>query len=315
MTLLLTVIHRQWEKPDPLVPRVLPSPVRNGLLALIDWDAKAIIWSQPFDSAAGACFADDMVFVASMAGHRVAAFDRTLRQRGHLLNPLFNDLHTVRRSNRGLLITASGTDSIIEVNNDGVPCWTWLASEHGFNHLIDGSEHIVDRRFDYSTAPPMTGSQTTHINSAIEHNGVVLATLFVQGALIAINKTTGSFKRVVNGMNRPHAIRQRPKGWTLCDSGGSRVVLLGGSFEIEDTIEAGFNWPQDAVSVGHNGESVIVLDANNARIIEMDVGSHAVVGEVGFPPSWKGFSIEIVPDDWVPTLYRGGVRGALERGD
>lgn len=312
MMLLMTVMHQQWARPNPFVPRVMPLHVRDGLLALIDWDAREVVWARAFDSASGACFTDDSLLIASMVGNRIFVLDRTFQPHLHLTNPLFNDLHTVHRSNKGFIVASSGTDAIIEFSSEGYSSWTWLGTDHGFIYLPDGGTHIIDPRFDYSMSPPLTTAQTTHINSAAEHNGMVLATLFVQGTLIAINKATGTFRRVVNGMNRPHAIRKRPDGWLVCDSGANRVVLLRHSFAIEAILEDGFDWPQDAVCVGANGENVIVLDANNSRLVELNIAAHRTVAELVFPSTWKGFSVEVVPDGWIQSVREGS--GSVHHG-
>lgn len=307
MHLLMSVMHQQWSKPNPAVPRVFPPYYRDGLLVLINWDEPEIVWAKPFDSAAGICFfSNQRLIVASMVGQRLYCFDRDFRLQFVYRDSMFNDLHTVTRTNDGILVAASGTDSLVEFDAYGRVLWRWLATEHGYDQRAGRERRVIDQHLDYGNLPLQTAAQTTHINSARAHADGVLATLFTQGALISIDKRTGVHRLLVDGMLRPHAVRPREGGgWSLCDSGSNGVVMLGPHFEIRDIIEAGFDWPQDAIEMA-GAETVLVVDANNMRLLEIDTRTKLTVKEFRYPRSWKVFTVEIVPDVWAGHLRKLG---------
>jgi hypothetical protein len=307
MHLLMSVMHQQWSKPNPAVPRVFPPYFRDGVLALVDWDKPEIVWAKPFDSAAGICFySDDRLIVASMVGQRLLCFDRDFNLQFVYRDPLFNDLHTVTRTPDGILAAASGTDSLMELDAYGRVLWRWLATEHGLDRRVGGARRRVDRRLDYGNLPPQTSTQTTHINSARVHGDTVLATLFAQGALIQIDRATGQFTRLVDGMLRPHAVRPRSDGgWSVCDSGSNAVVTMTPDFGIRDIVEVDLDWPQDAMEMP-GAKTMLVMDANNMRLVEIDMANHQVIKELRYPSTWKGFTIEVVPEPWVSALLQAG---------
>lgn len=312
MRLLMTVLHRQWSKPNPLVPRVFPPVLRDGVIVTIDWDTERIVSEVPFDSPAGHCFSRHALFLASMVGNRVVGLRDTARSALVLTHGLFNDLHTIRASKRGFLVTCSGTDAIVEVDLAGRTVWSWLATEHGLDRTSNGQRRVVRRWEDYTEAPPQTAQQTTHINSAEEVGESIVATLFAQGAVVEIERSSGRWRRVVNGLMRPHSIRARPGGWVICDSGANGVVLLERDYSVAAIIEHGFDWPQDAMVVDADGNRLLVLDANNMRIVEIRLSTNRVVKEMRFPERWKGFALGVYPEEW-PTL--DALPGAVQAGE
>lgn len=293
MLWLLTIMHQHWAKPDPLVAAAGPR-ARDGLLALLDWDAQQIIWAVGMDSPTGLCFRGDELFVASMCGHEVRVFDKNLVNTRAYRHPLFNDLHTVRPTPDGVIVTTSGTDAIVELSPEGHLVWSWFATEHGFDRTPAGKRHVVDRRFDYSVLSQETNMQTTHVNSAERQGNEVRATLFAQGLLISIDRRTGSWELLTSGLDRPHSIRPAGSGqWTCCDSRANAVVLVNESGTIQQVIEHDFDWVQDAVRIG---QSVYVLDANNMRVVQCD--QRHIQNVVAYMSTAKGFGLELVPHDW-----------------
>lgn len=141
MLLALSVMHQQWRKPDPLVPRVFPG-ARDGLIVLVDTNVREPLWKFGFDSAAGLCFTPSRLYIASMWGNHVTSCDRQLGNLRETANALFNDLHTVTESRSGLLVASSGIDGVLEIDFSGKLLWSWLATDRGF-HLISRRSSAV----------------------------------------------------------------------------------------------------------------------------------------------------------------------------
>lgn len=304
MHLLMTVIHSEWARGNPAAAkregRALPSHgaaiPRNGQIVLIDWDEQEIVWSSPFDAAAGFCVRDDALFVASMLANTVKGFDDTAGSTTELRNSLFNDLHSVLPTERGLLIASSGIDGIVEVDVTGQTCWWWSADRHALDRLPDGRRRRVDARRDHSRDPVLSaGMQATHVNSAAPTpQGTILATLFAQGDVIEIDPADGGWERRVTGLHHPHSIRPAPDGWTVCDTSANAVVLLDHELSIETIVSESFQWVQDAFIAPGDG-NLFVLDANNTRVVELDPGTDEVINSLAYPKEWKAYGLDEVP--------------------
>ena len=270
---------------------------REGVLALFDSEstARSPVWHVALESPAGfAVMKDQRICYASMMGNRVSTLDSNLKVVDSFSTPDCNDLHSVSLTKRGILVTSSGTDMIIEFSPDGVPLWSWAASDHGYGDVEDsrGATHTDARLVQIATP-----SQLTHINSALESaigpREVILATLFHQGQLVAIDRVSGDVDVLVRGMDRPHAIRPRPNGgWTLCASGNSAVVLLDSGFKIEGIIDGDFDWVQDALDV--DGETMLIADANHNRVVSWSNSQSMASELLSYSDDWKIYQVEIV---------------------
>jgi hypothetical protein len=274
---------------------------QQGALAAFDFVTGELVYSRVLDSPAGFTFTEDQVFVNSMHGSRVLVLDSHFDLVDILATPLMNDLHSITRSAGGFLITSCGTDSVLEVTPEGEPLWTWLACEHGFRQTPRGQAGRIDRRHDYRDVPIDTRDQSTHCNSALatERDGqlVILATLFHQGQLIAIDRGTGNHTALVHGMRNPHSIRRRANGWIISEAGGNAVVLLDDDFWIADVIEKDFNWIQDTLPLDEDG-MLIIADANNSRLVIWDIAKRGPVREIGYSPDWDVYQVEVVGQAW-----------------
>lgn len=304
MKFLVTALHQDWRRLRTLdaVPAEAGSGHR-GVVALVDWDTKAILAQASYDSPSGAYLDENELWLCSCAGHHIRVFDNHLQFVRLHIHRLFNDLHTVTPGARGVLVTASGTDAILEVTSDQGIGWTWLATQHGYDRLLSGGIRRVAAHKDWSQFAVGTMEETTHINSAaVFDDRTVLATLFAQGELIKIDRLTGRADVMLRGLDRPHRIqriRGSGSGWTVCDSATSRVILLDESLNIVREIYGGFNWVQDAVAL--NG-IMFVLDANNCRIVEYDLARNRCTAEFLYPEKWKGFGLLPVPTQWEEPL-------------
>jgi hypothetical protein len=301
LELLLTVLHQLWSKPPPTnLHQMATDELHHGLLALIDWDQQELLWTRPHDSPAGVTFVSDRLYVASMLGHTITVFGRDMVPVNTLRNPLFNDLHSLVASvsSGRLLLTSTGIDGLLELDERFGVAWRWLATDNGLAHVPDGRPRKVDTRFDYSRRSPNSSLQTTHINSAAYvDKDTICATLFYQGGVIAIDRRNGRWEYLVSGLDRPHSIRPAMgfAGWTVCDTGANAVALLDKGFHVDDVVEVGFNWVQDAIAIDER--RLLVLDANNTRIVEVEQrGDRArSVREFNYDARWKAFGLTVVP--------------------
>lgn len=307
MIVALSVVHQQWSAPEGRVARgALMGVPRDGLLVLVDWERLRVIRAKRMDSPSGVCCIGRSLVVASMFGGTLVELDRTLEVRRVFVHPQFTDLHTVSATQQGLLIVSTGVDGIFEVGLDGRVLWSWLGASHGLAYTMDGRRVAVNPWHSYREGDPQTSLQAAHLNSAARRSPKeVVATLFHQGAVVSIGGGSQAPKRTVSGLSKPHAIRRRAfGGWSLCNTGCDAVVLLDKAFKPEMTVRSGFSWPQDAVEYIPN--KVLVLDANNARIVEVDAQSGEVERAFRFPDNWKGFGLEVLPPEWEPLSGEGG---------
>jgi len=282
---------------------------RWGLLAALDLDSGKIVYAKVLYSPTGFAFTAEKLFVNSMYGNRVMVLNRRFDLVDSFACALMNDLHSIRRSGTGLLITSSGTDAILEVTPDGELGWTWLATEHGYRRTPRGVAVPVRRDRDYRSKMIYTGDQATHCNSAVaatrRGREVILATLYHQGEIIAIDRASGKHRTVFRGMRCPHSIRRRGDGWVVSDSSSGTVVLLDDSFWLTEVIEHGFAWVQDTIALDE-GRRLIVADANNNRLVIWNVADGKAEHEIVYPSKWKVFQIEVADPDWADCFRLAG---------
>lgn len=282
---------------------------REGIVAAFDVDSGKVLWSQALDSPTGFAFADDRLFVSSMYGHRITVLNDRLKVQDNFAVPVMNDLHTIRPSAGGILVTSSGTDAILEMSLDGALQWSWLAREHTYWTTPQGMAPKISRRGDYRSRTFDTESQATHCNSALVANRggreTVFATLFHQGTIIAIDKATGRHETVFHGMSRPHALRQLRDGWIVCDSYSGAVVLLDADFWISRVFEERFKWVIDAIPL-EDENRLLIADSNNSRLAVWDLSSGRVVHQMTFPVGWRIFQVDIPPQQWIDAFASSG---------
>lgn len=293
---------------------VLPTSdaLRLGIIAAVDLDRGEIQWSKTLDSPAGFTFIGRQLLVNSMLGNRVVVLSDELEILDSFGNPIMNDLHTIRRTEAGLLITSSGTDAIVELTTEGDISWLWLACAHGYRRTALGAATWTRRGRDYRSSMVNTLDQSTHCNSAIalKYHGreTVFATLFHQGEIIAIDKASGKHEVVFRGLDRPHSIRRAGHGWLVCDSRSGAVLILDSDFWISRVIKGDFNWVQDAVAL--DDEALLIADSNNSRLLIWNMAKGKIEREVRYPELWRIFQIEVDVPDWCRRLRTGSDAGS-----
>lgn len=233
----------------------------RGFLLVVDWDAGQILGGLELAKPCGFLLDHGRLHVAlwgedaivTLAGREVV---------GRVGHRWFNHLHTIDRTDRGMLVTSSGTDLVAEVDESGALVWECFMFEHGRGDRRFRLGQSFQRDLDYNRRY-LPASLSTHPNSAIlvdEHT--VLATLFSTGELVRIDRRSGQVDVVLADLHRPHAIRRRDGGFMLCDTEGGHVVLLDHALRVERRVPVAAPWIQDAVLAGER-----MLVVGNRRIL------------------------------------------------
>ena len=187
------------------------------------------------------------LLVGSAQGIKAVSNGKIVRS---LNNNLFNQVHVIIPSERGVYAACSSTDSIVEFDpiNPGRTIWDWLATEHGFETNKKGIKRSIDRSVNYQNEMEGTRDHTTHINSIEKYNEeYLLATLFHQGVVIKISKQTGDFKVVLDGLTNPHGIHKTVDGFIVSDTRGNRTLILDKNLKVKKVIKGDFDWVQDSI--------------------------------------------------------------------
>ncbi len=268
--------------------------------------------------AAGMVTSEKGVFVTSFGSvHEVDADLGNVRQ-DVVSSPLFNALHSISRTQRGYLVASTGLDLLLEFNRDGEILWSWWATDHGFELTPSGRSRVLDKSADHRTINYGTLSQTTHVNSAAElPDGRILASLFHQGTVIVIDRETGAWQVVLEGLDHPHAVRVLDEGippprgrdksgtlsggqvsyFTVADTVHGKALLVrinknGG--HVEEEIDAGTNWLQDCHYDGtHN--CWILVDGKNSRLsLRRGRSGERTFAQFDFDPEWRLYEAHIL---------------------
>jgi glucose/arabinose dehydrogenase len=246
-----------------------PKEDQGGLICLLDENGQ-VQAEVEMTMPAGMALSDDGVLVAStFEVHKVSANLDTIEQRAVSL-PMFNMLHSLSRSQRGYLVASTGLDAILEFTQEGELLWIWWAIEHGFEQTPTGEPRILDKRADHRGVTYGTLAQTTHVNSAAElPDGTVLATLFHQGMVIAIDRASGNWLPVLDGLNHPHSVRVLSEDYiTVADTGNGRALLVklkDHQGTIETQVSADTNWLQDCC-YDYRHDRWFLVDGKNSRV-------------------------------------------------
>lgn len=276
-----------------------PGDPAMGLLVSVDGYG-TITGAVPCDTPQGITAVADGYLVAR---HNVIElWSRTLvYERDHAAYPWFNDLHSLRPSEHGMVVAVSGTDTITEIFSSGELRWLWWGTEHGFDTDTFGNPRAISTLDDHREIVYDTWLQATHVNSALAlGSDVVLATLFHQGSLASIDRHTGAVRTLLGGLARPHAVRWRAGVLTLADTANGiglvcRVAGAEGStvdcrVEVDHQIKVGTAWLQDwhvladGVCVAVDGERpAVVFVTADGEVIRRDE----------FDPAWYLYEVAI----------------------
>ena len=221
----------------------------GGRLVLIDWSAGRVLADTPIPGVSGIAIQNGAVVACSWIDQCVYV----LRGREKVCaasHPWFNHLHSVDVTPRNTyLLTSAGSDLIVEVASDGQVVWSWFGPEHGYDVGPEGGQVFFDRKADYRLMRRATSEQAMHVTSAILlRDGTVLATLFHQGQLIAIDRGGGRATVKLTGLSKPHGLHRRGEGFVLSDTLGHRILLLDDELNCRSQITHGSQWLQDTIA-------------------------------------------------------------------
>jgi len=242
--------------------------------------------------AAGMVASEKGVFVTSFGSVHEVDADLSSLHENVVSSPLFNALHSISRTRQGYLVASTGLDLLLEFNRSGEALWSWWATDHGFELTPSGRPRIVDKTADHRTIKYGTLSQTTHVNAAAElPDGRILASLFHQGMVIVIERETGAWQPVLEGLDHPHAVRVLDEEhFTVADTVHGKALLArvnkaGG--RVEEEIDAGTNWLQDChYDGGYN--CWILVDGKNSRVsLRRGRSGDKACSQFDFDPEWR----------------------------
>lgn len=271
-----------------------PKEDLGGLLCALD--DEAIHSSVELSMPTGIVVSDKGVFVAALDTIHEVSVDLSTIQHDVVSLSTFNLLHSLSRSQRGYLVASTGLDAIIEFTQDGRELWSWWATEHGFELTPTGERRVIDKTADHRGTKYGTLAQTTHVNSVVElPDGRVLASLFHQGMIIAIDRERGNWQTVLEGLDHPHSIRVLSNGHiTVADTGRGRglmVKIKNGRGEIEADVSANTTWLQDCVYDDRQDRWVLV-DGKNSRIVQCSgINGDKVLTQLELEPEWRLYEV------------------------
>ncbi len=268
-------------------------PFLGGKFIVLSWEKQEIIWDMNIDAAAGFSIYENTLSINNMRLHYISIIDMLNKKEiKRIANPSFNCLHSLEKTPNGYLVSSTGADLIIEVDHLGDTIFEWWAIENGFDKLPDGNIRSFSKRINHNEYVYPTLSQACHINSAVTYNGkYILSTLFHQGQLIKINRFTGAYEMLLSGLNCPHGVKPYGTGWIVSNTKQNELIILDKDFKPSKIIQGRYNWVQDNCPL-LNG-NILIADANNNRIVEINPKDMSVVKEYYFSENWRIYQISL----------------------
>jgi hypothetical protein len=280
----------------------------TGTYVVYDWDRREIIWKANWGNMiampAGHCFADGYLYLNDLEAGNIFQVNVD-GEAGQLLkrisHPYLNDIHSLERTRRGLLVTCSGTDMILELDMDGNLLWEWWATEHGYAMTPSGKERTPGRGQEHRNVYYHTRYQTTHLNCATiqdpETEQIVLALLFHQGQLIRIDRSLPPAEQhaevLLEGLARPHSLEKIPEGWIFCNSLSKELILLNDDLKVTQNIPYDGGWIQDCTRLpdGH----ILLNDVDKHVLVEFSGPPWEIVDTTPYDQNWRMGELVIVP--------------------
>jgi hypothetical protein len=272
-----------------------PKEDQGGLLCMVD-EYGQVHCSVDMSMPAGMAHSDEGFKVASSYDIHTVNADLTAVHQEPVSLPVFNMLHSLSRSRRGYLVASTGVDAILEFTSKGDLLWDWWATEHGFMQTPNGDTRLLDKTMDHRGIKYGTLAQTTHVNSVAElSDGTILATLFHQGMVIAIDRETGDWVPVMNGLDHPHSVRIINENYfTVADTGRGRALLIkleGRRGMIDTEIWADTSWLQDSF-YDYQHDRWLLVDGKNSRVTVLTgAAGEKELGHVDLNPEWRLYEV------------------------
>ncbi len=217
-------------------------------------------------------------------------------------NPLFTQLRSLHRTEKGLLVTSSGIDALLEFDLDGNIIWSWWCTEHGYDQAYGGGTRVIDKQQDHRLKNYPGRLQTTHLNSAIVDPydpSKILTILFYQGLVVRIDRDTLQHEIVVKDLNGAHHIRRHSMGYMLSNSRKGEVLLFDKNFTLQNRILGTsrfypIKWVQDAIETPFGTH--LIADCNTFKLRERNQEGIEKIHNTRMPN--RIFQIELVADSF-----------------
>ncbi len=271
--------------------RFKPEDAQYGTLAMVDGTGKVHKRLDLVMPAGLTCSERGVLVAAHGTIHEVTP-ELELVQADAVSLPAFSMLHSLARTKHGYLVSSTGVDALVEFTHSGEVVWEWWATEHGFTQTPTGEERVLDKTLDHRTVKYGTLAQTTHVNSAAElPDGRILASLFHQGMVICIDRESGSWEPVLEGLDHSHSIRVLNQDYfTLADTGHGRALLVSlreGRGKIESEVAIDTNWLQDA-RYDYGRDLWFLVDGKNSRIVlRSGLSGQKPFKQIDLDPEWR----------------------------
>jgi hypothetical protein len=268
-----------------------PKEDQGGLVCVLN-GGPAVQSAVEFSMPAGMAPTDGGALVAALDTIHEVNHDLSVVKHDVVSLPVFNLLHSLTRTKRGYLVASTGLDAILEFTREGEILWDWWATDHGFEYTPTGERRILDKAADHRGIKYGTLAQTTHVNSAAElPDGRILASLFHQGMIVAIDRETGNWQPVLEGLDHPHSIRVLSENYiTLADTGRGRALMVkitDGKGSIEAEVDANTNWLQDSY-YDYRSDSWILVDGKNTRVtVRTGTKGDRLMTQYDLNPEWR----------------------------
>lgn len=299
-----SLLKQHWEKSrDEIACPVTvlgsfqkPKEGKAGLLCLLDESGQPQQAVELLSPAGMVRSSDGRIFVATATTIHKIEPDLSALEQDVVTLPLFNVLHSLSRTRRGYLVASTGTDVLAEFDEAGNLLWDWWATEHGFDLTPIGVPRVLNKAEDHRVIKYGTLEQTTHVNSAAElPDGRVLATLFHQGSVIIIDRETGSWHTVLDGLNHPHSVRiLDEQHFTIADTGNGRALLVSLVDSLGRVIldvKAETDWLQDC-QYSERDDCWFLVDGKNSRIFRYGgISGCKPAEQIDLDPEWRLYEL------------------------
>ncbi|MEY3808643.1 MAG: hypothetical protein RI893_1619, partial [Pseudomonadota bacterium] len=218
-------------------------------------------------------------------------------------SPLLTQIRSLRRTEKGLLVTASGIDALLEFDLSGTLIWSWWATEQGYDQAYGGGTRVIDKRQDHRLKNYPGRLQTTHLNSAIidpYDSTKILTILFYQGMVARIDRQTLKHEIVIRDLNGAHHIRPHSTGYMLSNSRKGEVLLFDKDFSLQKRFPGTHRfypvkWVQDAIETPFGTH--LIADCNAFKLRERNQQGTEKSYNTGMPN--RIFQIEPVADSFI----------------
>lgn len=251
-----------------------------------------------------------------------------------ITHPWFSYIHTLDFSADGkrMIVASSGLDCLFEIDLESLETtFEWFAWENGFQTAHDpatGSAVLLTRKPEEAAkfaaqnlhhlliSDPQaqvlpTAKRAAFINSVCydtETKGQLLATFFHEGAVYAIDMTSGQARKVLRGLKTPHGGRNFDGKYFATSTGTGEVVI--GNPKRETRYEFarlpgkpeeldGLEWVQNSIQLGEN---FISIDSNRTSLVVFNPISREY-SRIPYNHDWA--VQDIVGQDGVSELVNG----------